>query len=521
MTDIVLFTFSPFPHRTPTFTPTSFTMAASDDASDVSSDPSDRDMVQILKWIGFTSSEAKIIIRDIPTLEALASLKVKKIETTISEYAKREDRAERLTVGLARRERLLGAMHWTQDCYRLRLPLDLDDFNKKTFLETLALANDRADMREELKSQSEVIAKDAAPGPLKADKSWEKWEKQLKTYLSSIIGAYGIPIVYVIREDETSTLEQVADLSYLQQCIAMVPLSGYKYTVDALSVHKIIAASVEGELSEDWIADVKKYGDGRKSFRALWAHFEGAGKTSRRIAQAEKIRTTIFYKNERALPFSTFLNRLQQMFNIYEEEEEPFQEKAKTRLLLERVQNPQLAAAVESLKVRDRLDGGMDFTAAANHLASEVAQLQGAKRGADGTRSISATSSTNASSAILDSKGKIITGFIPGWRKLSQSDRELVFAERERLGLKGGRKKHGGGGGSSNSKGSTSKQIAALTSKVQSLTDLVQNAKRTISSLTSGNDAAPEDAAGSAEPANNAGDAFGGRRAKAQKKNTE
>ena len=139
-----------------------------------------------------------------------------------------------------------------------------------------------------------------------------------------------------------------------------------------------------GEISEDWIADVKKYGDGRKSFRALWAHFEGAGKTSRRIAQAEKIRTTIFYKNERALPFSTFLNRLQQMFNIYEDEDEPFQEKAKTRLLLERVQNPQLAAAVESLKVRDRLDGGMDFTAVANHLASEVAQLQGMKSGVDG-----------------------------------------------------------------------------------------------------------------------------------------
>jgi hypothetical protein len=42
--------------------------------------------------------------------------------------------------------------------------------------------------------------------------------------------------------------------------------------------------------------------------------------TQARIAIAERTRDTLHYKSERALPFSSFLDKLQKMFNIFDEE---------------------------------------------------------------------------------------------------------------------------------------------------------------------------------------------------------
>ena len=62
---------------------------------------------------------------------------------------------------------------------------------------------------------------------------------------------------------------------------------------------------------------------------ALRKHYSGEGKTSRRIAVAERIRDTLHYKNERAMSFSAFLDKMQKMFNIFEEEDEVISEQAK------------------------------------------------------------------------------------------------------------------------------------------------------------------------------------------------
>jgi hypothetical protein len=62
---------------------------------------------------------------------------------------------------------------------------------------------------------------------------------------------------------------------------------------------------------------------------ALRNHYSGEGNTSRRIAVAERIRDTLFFKNERSMQFSAFLDKMQKMFNIFEEENEQITEQAK------------------------------------------------------------------------------------------------------------------------------------------------------------------------------------------------
>ena len=62
------------------------------------------------------------------------------------------------------------------------------------------------------------------------------------------------------------------------------------------------------------------------------------------------MREGLHYKNERSLVFSIFLDRMQKMFNIYEEEGEEFTKNAKLRELFKQVQHPQLQDTVKALK---------------------------------------------------------------------------------------------------------------------------------------------------------------------------
>ena len=70
--------------------------------------------------------------------------------------------------------------------------------------------------------------------------------------------------------------------------------------------------------------------------------------------------------HQRTLPYHTFLDRLQKMFNIYQSEAEELSDAAKVRILFQKVQHPQLVQAVGALKVRFDMDG-INFTEAANH----------------------------------------------------------------------------------------------------------------------------------------------------------
>jgi hypothetical protein len=84
---------------------------------------------------------------------------------------------------------------------------------------------------------------------------------------------------------------------------------------------------------------------------ALRNHYSGEANTSRRIAVAKKTRDTLHYKSERAMSFSSFLDKLQKMFNIFDEEGEAISKTAKVCLLLKKVEHPQLQDAIGALRV--------------------------------------------------------------------------------------------------------------------------------------------------------------------------
>ena len=109
--------------------------------------------------------------------------------------------------------------------------------------------------------------------------------------------------------------------------------------------------------------------NGRIDLEALYACYKGAWNTTRRIAEVSPLIETLHYKNERSLSFTTFLAKMQHMFNLFEEENELMTEAAKLRFILDKVDDPQIYIDVSDLCVKNNLGSGEDkviFTKAEN-----------------------------------------------------------------------------------------------------------------------------------------------------------
>ena len=78
--------------------------------------------------------------------------------------------------------------------------------------------------------------------------------------------------------------------------------------------------------------------------QALRNQYSDEGNTSCRIAVAERLRDSLHYKNKKSLQFSTFLDKLQKMFNVFQEEKEEITEQAKVRMLMKKVEHVMILA---------------------------------------------------------------------------------------------------------------------------------------------------------------------------------
>ena len=105
----------------------------------------------------------------------------------------------------------------------------------------------------------------------------------------------------------------------------------------------------------------------------LHNHYAGKGNSTHHISDANQIRSTLHYKSKCALPFSKFLDSMQKMFTIFQEEGEPLTEQAKVDELLTKVQHPGLTVAIAQLHYQLNTEG-VTFTITTNHLNSAISQ---------------------------------------------------------------------------------------------------------------------------------------------------
>ena len=315
----------------------------------------------------------------------------------------------------------------------------------------------------------------------------------------------GIPLSYVVCTNEDPDHETNFKGDFVARSIACAPLNDATFRADARKAHQLLMNFLVAESAEQWIKNLALWVNGRLDMEALHNHYGGKGNASRRIATAEKLHETLHYKSERSMPFSTLLDCMQKMFNIFQEEGGKLTENAKVRELLKRVQNNQLQDTVKALRVQFDLDRIL-YTEAANHLTSAVSELPGylLARHVSSLKHIRGGGLDKGKNkfkwdSIYANDGTIFTGYYSNWKSLSKEDRDKVIAERKKK----------------NTPRAAKNENKHKLAEIQALTNDIAMMKRTVSQLVATKQNQEEQ--DNDTPCNDAGNQFGSRKAKAGK----
>ena len=269
-------------------------------------------MAQILHWIGFRTEVSRNSIYE----DALSSYTDAKVLTEsdisdmVKDFGSRTQNNGRFHIGSKRAKKLKGFVHWIQDFYRVSEDPTIVGLNEHTFTNALEDSQKRANVRRSLKDNSDTASKAADPGPLKSEKQWREWEEKFENFLGTIIGVNGIPLKYVIRENETPDTTTVHP-NFVAKTVACAPLTGEYFLADRQAVFNYIVSFTTGQPSGDWIKSTLRYCDGRRSMEALRNNFADEGNASRNKAIADSLKKSLFYKNEKTMSFEVFLTKCQ------------------------------------------------------------------------------------------------------------------------------------------------------------------------------------------------------------------
>ena len=152
-------------------------------------------------------------------------------------------------------------------------------------LEEINDATIRQDCRKTQKKAGESLITNDFVVKLKNSAQWERWKVELNATLSSIIGAKGVPLSYVIRHDDDA--DDDPTLSWDEKFEYAVLLQGPEYTIDKRTVHQIIIRNVaEDSDAYTYIKPKVNREDGRADIKALENRYENPATKQERINAA-------------------------------------------------------------------------------------------------------------------------------------------------------------------------------------------------------------------------------------------
>ena len=134
--------------------------------------------------------------------------------------------------------------------------------------------------------QLDTISKEADPGKFKDEKKWSDWEPAFVNHLSTIPSAKGVPLSYVVRENDAPNHESDFGNDFTTHSIACTPLDDASFRAYAIKVDQLLMNFLLAESVEQWIKDLTPCVNGRRDMEALHYHNGGEGNASRRIATA-------------------------------------------------------------------------------------------------------------------------------------------------------------------------------------------------------------------------------------------
>ena len=244
---------------------------------------------------------------------------------------------------------------------------------------------DRMDRHEAFVKKSESVKK---PKEFSADIEWEDWDTVFRRYLNRLVGRNGIPLSYVIRENDAPNPEPNPD--FLQDYVMMAELNGPAYAADADEVMTILTDLIVGnERAESVIRATGIDNDGRVAYKALKASYEGEGLMQMKITDAEKtIRNLKYIRETPGYTWVEFENKLKAAYRVIDRDAgyQVHNDGAKLRALDEKIQASFLQAMKISINTEaNKIPCTMTFETALRIYRNGVQQAgRAAQQGAGG-----------------------------------------------------------------------------------------------------------------------------------------
>ncbi len=159
----------------------------------------------ILGYCGFADQGERTSIASdgFESYDDIKALAIKDIGSLAKGFAERSVVNGRIIFGLKRTNLLKATVNWVQDFGRISREPNLDGIDDvDDFRAVIEVARQRAHIRQHNADESDSLSKAADPGKLKKQKDWVVWSRALTNYLSTILGQDGVPLSYIIRENE-------------------------------------------------------------------------------------------------------------------------------------------------------------------------------------------------------------------------------------------------------------------------------------------------------------------------------
>jgi hypothetical protein len=345
------------------------------------------------------------------------------------------------------------------------------------------------------------------------------WNELFQNYLGSLLNRYRVPLLYVLREDQTALIDpiEIAALPTAhERFLQTTPLEENQYETDNGRVFELLESLLIKGTYHSYIEPYKVARDGRGGYMALMMHFEGPTVIGTSLedsySQLEKLQ---FSGDKANFSFDNFVDRHVKAYSNIKrlgDEDEVISDKKKVRDFLSRIQTND--AALLSAKVQVIASPAMssDFTSCCDFMR-QIAQTVSKssytrdKRGIGSAGSKSDTS--GLTSAAVSNKQ---------WQTYGPSQKKHVWVLRgydpndidSRGNPKKGARKPGSGGG-----GGTKKSHAEMNKKQAAM--LVTETLRQINAAKRDNKEVEEEDTSGETQEQNAGDQMAGRRKKKSK----